>query len=107
MSIGTHPMPPSDMAIDKVGRRSATPDHSHSAAASMAFTGKRVGNSSNGGSGDGSGAHPDAPTCRQTTVSVSAHAAKNGSHLPEKIDARPRRAGNSGKLIARKPRPAF
>ena len=66
-----------------------------------------MGKSSKGGSGDGSGAHPDAPVWRQTTVEVSSHAAKNGSHSPEKIDGTPRRAGNSGKLTALKPRAAL
>ena len=66
-----------------------------------------MGNSSKGGSGDGSGAHAEAPVCRQTTVAVSSHAAKNGSQAPEKIDGSPRRAGNSGKLTALKPRAAL
>src|SRR5271166_5989872 len=95
------------MATDNLGKRTGTPDHSHSAAASRAFTGKRVGNSSNGGSGDGRGAHAEAPVWRHTTVAVSSHAAKKGSHAPEKMEGTPRRAGNSGKLTARKPRSAL
>ncbi len=38
-----------------------------------------MGSSSKGGSGEGSGAQPDAPVCRQTTVPVSSQAAKKGS----------------------------
>ncbi len=66
-----------------------------------------MGKSSKGGSGDGSGAQPDAPVCRHTTVDVSSQAAKNGSQAPEKIDGVPRRAGNSGKLTALKPSAAL
>ena len=39
-----------------------------------------MGSSSNGGSGEGSGAHDEAPVCRHTTVAVSSQAAKKGSH---------------------------
>ena len=74
-------MPPSDSATCRSGKRSGTPDHSHSPAARSAFTGNTVGNSSNGGSGEGSGAHDDAPVCRHTTVAVSSQAAKKGSHV--------------------------
>ena len=45
--------------------------------------------------------------CRHTTVSVSAQAAKSGSHLPEKMDGKPSWAGNSGRLTALKPRLAL
>src|SRR6185437_8979508 len=82
-------------------------DHSHSPAASSAFTGKTVGNSSNGGSGEGSGAHDDEPVCRHTTVPVSSQAAKNGSQRPLKMDGSCSWAGNSGKLTALKPRAAL
>src|SRR5580658_8602413 len=107
MSMGTQPIPPSDMATLRRGKRSGTPAHSHSAAAMRAFTGKRVGRSSNGGAGDGKGAHDEAPVCRQTTVSVSSQAAKKGSHSPEKMEGKPRAEGNSGKLTALKPRSAL
>ena len=84
------------MATARSGKRSGTPDHSHSAAASSALTGNRVGKSSKGGSGEGSGAHAEAPVCRQTTVPVSSQAAKNGSHSPEKIDGQPEPGGELG-----------
>ena len=70
------------------GKRSGTPDHSHSPAASSALTGKKVGSSSKGGSGEGSGAQADDPVCRQTTVSVSSQAAKKGSQAPLKMEGR-------------------
>ena len=95
------------MATFRPGNRSGMPDHNHSAAAMRAFTGNSVGNSSNGGAGDGSGAHDDAPVCRQTTVCVSSQAAKKGSHCPEKMDGKPRAEGNSGKLTALNPRSAL
>src|ERR1700733_13606639 len=89
------PMPPSESAMFRFGKRNGTPDHSHSPAARRALTGKKVGRISKGGSNEASGAQPDAPVCRQTTVSVSSQAAKKGSHAPLKIDGRCRRAGNS------------
>src|ERR1700686_3407261 len=101
--MGTQPMPPSDMATFRSGKRSGTPDHNHSPAASSALTGKRVGSSSKGGSGEGRGAQDDAPVCRQTTVSVCSQAAKKGSHCPLKMEGSFSCAGNSGKLIALKP----
>ncbi len=107
MSMGTQPMPPSDRAMARSGKRSGTPDHSHSAAAMRALTGNRVGRSSKGGSGEGRGAHDDAPVCRQTTVAVSSQAAKRGSQWPLKIDGSPSWEGNSGKLTARKPSSAL
>ena len=100
-------MPPSDRATFSFGKRSGTPDHSHSPAASSALTGKKVGRISKGGSGEGRGAQADDPVCRQTTVSVSSQAAKKGSHCPLKMDGRPSWAGNSGKLTALKPRAAL
>src|SRR5580698_7941229 len=107
MSMGTQPIPPSDIATFRPGKRRGTPAHSHSAAAMRAFTGKRVGSNSKGGAGDGRGAHDEAPVWRQTTVSVSSQAAKKGSHSPEKMEGKPRAEGNSGKLTALKPRSAL
>ena len=105
--MGTQPMPPSDMATASSGNRSGTPDHSHSPAARRALTGNTVGRSSKGGSGEGSGAQPDVPVCRHTTVAVSSQAAKKGSQSPLKIEGNCSWAGNSGKLTALKPRAAL
>src|ERR1700749_3529740 len=107
MSMGTQPIPPSESATCKPGKRSGTPDHSHSPAARSALTGKTVGRSSKGGSGEGRGAQAEAPVWRQTTVCVSSHAAKKGSQAPLKMDGSCNWAGNSGKLTALKPRAAF
>ncbi len=71
------------------------------------MTGKTVGRSSKGGSGEGSGAQPDAPVCRHTTVPVSSQAAKKGSQRPLKMEGSCSWAGNSGKLTALNPRAAF
>src|SRR5580704_8318766 len=105
--MGTQPIPPSDKATLSRGNRRATPDHNHSPAARSAFTGKKVGRISKGGSGEGRAAQADDPVCRHTTVSVSSQAAKKGSHRPLKMDGRPSWAGNSGKLTALKPRAAL
>src|SRR5260370_15955700 len=50
-----------------------------------------------GASGDVDGIFDDDPMCMQTTVSVSAHAAKNGSQYPSAscTDGRPRNGGIS------------
>ena len=96
----TQPMPPSLMAMRRSGKRTHTPDHNQSAAAINALAGKSVGYSSKGGSDDGIGAHADEPVCKQTTVSVSAHAARNGSQWPECNDGRSSLDGNSAKLTA-------
>src|ERR1700678_4108894 len=100
-------MPPSESATCRSGNRNGTPDQSHSPAARRAFTGNTVGNSSNGGSGEGRGAQDDAPVCRQTTVCVSSQAAKNGSQVPLKMEGSCNWAGNSGKLTALNPRAAL
>ena len=89
------------------GKRSGTPDHSHSPAARSAFTGKTVGSSSNGRVGRGQRRPADAPVCRQTTVPVSSQAAKKGSQCPLKMEGSCSWAGNSGKLTALKPRAAL
>jgi hypothetical protein len=49
---------------------------------------------------------PD-PMCRHTTVLVSSHAAKKGSHSPLWMLGRPRTAGISLKHTARAPRAAL
>ena len=105
--MGTQPMPPSDMATCSSGKRSGTPDHSHSPAASSALTGKTVGRSSKGGSGEGSGAQADEPVCRHTTVPVSCAGGEEGVPVAAEDGGQPSWAGNSGKLTALKPRAAL
>ena len=65
-----------------------------------------VGYSSNGGSGDGIGAHPDEPVCRHTTVPVSSHAAGTDPNARECSDGSPTSTALA-KLTALKPRSAL
>jgi len=53
------------------------------------------------------GADDEDPACRQTTVPVSAQAARNGSQWPVCSDGSPSRSGSSGKVTAVNPRPAL
>ena len=80
-SIATHPMPPSAIATLRPGQRTVHPDHSHSVQAcsdswpnSVAASGM-IARSHPGGKSPS----PDEPTCRHTTVSVSAQARRIGS----------------------------
>src|SRR5579875_2045930 len=100
-------MPPSAKATRRPGKRWHTPDQSQSVAATRAQAGNRVGNSSKGGSGDGSGAQPDEPVCRQTTVPVSSQAPRKGSQWPLWREGRFSLDGISAKLTALKPRSAL
>jgi hypothetical protein len=43
---------------------------------------------------------PDVPMCRLTTVAVSAHAARSGSHYPEWMFGSPSTAGFSLNVTA-------
>src|SRR3974390_3076002 len=61
MSMGTHPMPPPDMATAIFGKRNGTPDHNHSAHEMSPFTGNSVGKSSKGGSKEAKGAQAAPP----------------------------------------------
>ena len=80
ISIGTQPMPPSENAmLDARGSASGSRAHSQSAAVTSAFTGNRLVYSSSGAPGERAAVHDDEPLCRQTTVSVSSHARRNGS----------------------------
>ena len=62
-----------------------------------------------GASADVDGIFDDEPMCMQTTVPVSSHAARNGSHQPSLscIDGKPRNAGISENVTARQPLPAL
>ena len=87
-SIATQPMPPSAIATLSSGKRTVQPDHSHSVHAcsdswpnSVATSGM-IARSQPGGMSP----MPDEPTCRHTTVPVSAHASRIGSQCSSKID---------------------
>ena len=62
---------------------------------------------SGGESDDGMRVLEEDPTWRFTTVSVSSHAAKNGSQYRVWMEGRPSFSGFSVKATARKPRPAL
>ena len=79
ISPATQAMPPSDIAIFRSGYFAAQPLHSHSAQDSNAIAWKRVAPSSSIGAPGGIAAKPEEPTCRLSTVSVSAQAAMIGS----------------------------
>lgn len=106
-SIGTHAMPLSDMTIFSSGKREGIPANSQSVAAANALISKSAAMTGGGESFDGTMVCDDEPTCRFTTVLVSAQAAKNGSHLPEYSESKPKASGFSLKLTALKPRSAF
>src|SRR5579871_455931 len=79
ISIATHPMPPSDMAILRFGYFTAHPDHNHSAHAVSDNWPNSVAPSDSPGLPSGWSAIPDDATCRLMTVSVSEQARMMGS----------------------------
>ena len=89
------------------GNRNGTPDHSHSPAATERVDREQRREELEGRTGRSERGPEEEPVCRQTTVPVSSHAAKSGSQWPLKMEGNPSWAGNSGKLMARKPRSAF
>ena len=107
MSMGTHPMPPSENATLISGNRVGMPAHNQSAAVTSAFTGKSDVYSSSGAPGERAAVQLDEPLWRHTTVSVSSQARRNGSQWVVCMDGSPRSTGFSGKLTALKPRSAL
>ncbi len=95
------------MAICSPGWRTQHFDHSHSAHDVSASWPNNVAGSSFIGAPAGKSTTPLDPTCRQITVSVSAHAVRIGSHQSEKIGSIPIRCGCSGNVTARNPRAAL
>ena len=75
----TQPMPPSERQSFRSGKRTGILEYSQSTAANIAQPKNSTPMVSDGAPLDVAGADDDEPTCRQTTVSVSAHAARNGS----------------------------
>ena len=73
----------------------------------MALLKLRVAATAAGASADVAGIRDDDPMCMQTTVSVSAQAAKNGSHAAPCTLGRPRCGGISLKHTACTPRAAL
>src|SRR5690348_8167848 len=106
-SIATQPIPPSDIATFRFGKRTAYPDQSHSAHALNDIWPNIVAPSWIDGASFGIGYIPDEPTCSEMTVSVSAHAAMIGSQYRSKIDGNPMFCGRSGNVTERNPRAAL
>src|SRR5579871_2696012 len=79
ISIATQPMPPSDMAILRLGYFTGHADHNHSAHAVSDSCPNNVAPSDNVGQPSGWSAMPDDATCRLMTVSVSEQARMIGS----------------------------
>src|SRR6478752_10625298 len=99
----THPIPPSERQMRMSGKRTGTFEYSQSTALYMPYAPNRTAGISGGASSDVVGDVPDEPTCRQSTVPVSAHAAKSGSQWPEWIVGKPSLSGASEKVTALKP----
>ena len=78
-TYGIQPIWPSLYAILRRGNRSNTPDISQSVIDIAAFMYVSVEPTAAGASADVDGIFDDEPMCMQTTVSVSSHAARNGS----------------------------
>src|SRR5438874_11123497 len=76
---GIQPIWPSEYASFNVGWRTSTPENRKSVIDMIALLKLNVAPTAGGASVDVDGMRDDEPMCMHTTVSVSAHAAKNGS----------------------------
>ena len=72
-------MPPSDKQTLMSGKRTGIFEYSQSTALYMPYAPNNTAGISGGASSEVVGDVPDDPTCRQSTVPVSAQAAKSGS----------------------------
>src|SRR5437588_8466130 len=88
------------------GKRNGTFANNQSTAAAMLAPNSTV-TASGGAPSDAVGVVPDEPKCRQSTVSVSSHARKNGSQWSEYSDGKPILSGDSVNETARNPRSAL
>src|SRR3954466_1063407 len=91
------------------GNRVNTPDINQSVSEYAALANVNVEPTAGGASADVDGIFEDDPMCMHTTVSVSSHAAKNGSQklFASWIDGSPRNGGISLKHTAWQPRAAL
>src|SRR5471030_1690360 len=103
----TQPMPPSERQMRMSGKRTGTFEYSQSTALYISYAPKRTAGISGGASAEVVGDVPDDPTCRHSTVPVSAHAANKGSQYPEWIVGSPSLSGASENVTALKPRSAL
>ena len=106
-TYGSQPICPSLYASRRFGNCTSFPLKSQSVSDAIALPKVRVSATAGGASGPVAGIFDDDPTCMLTTVPVSSHARKNGSHSPEWIEGSPRLGGISQNVTARTPRSAL
>src|SRR4029078_9142659 len=106
-TYGNQPIWPSEYASFSVGNRTSTPENKNSLRLAIALLKLSVAATATGASPDVAGICDDDPMCMHTTVFVSWHAKKNGSHSPEWIDGSPSLGGISLKHTACTPRAAL
>src|SRR3954452_11471685 len=106
-TYGNQPICPSEYASFRAGKRTSTPEKRKSERLAIELLKLNVAATATGASLDVLGICDDEPMCMHTTVFVSSHAAKNGSHAPEWIDGRPSLGGISLEQTACKPRAAL
>src|SRR3954469_9655429 len=101
---GNQPIWPSEYASFNVGKRTSTPEKRKSESDAIALLNDNVAATATGASPDVAGICDDDPMCMHTTVAVSAHAWKNGSHSPLWMLGSPSFGGISEKHTERTPR---
>src|SRR4051794_19962049 len=99
-TYGIQPTCPSEYAMVSSGKRASVPENTKSSNDPIAFWNVSTELTMNGASGVVPGIFDDEPMCMQSTVSVSWHAAKSGSQMPECTEPKPSGYGFSLKLIA-------
>src|SRR3954452_4880930 len=92
-TYGIQPIWPSLYASLMDGWRTSTPEKRKSLIDDIALPKLNVAATAGGASADVDGICDDDPMCMQVSVSVSAHASKNGSQSPECSGGRPSLAG--------------
>src|SRR5215471_17785999 len=88
-TYGNQPIWPSEYASFNSGKRTSTPEKRKSESDAIALLNDKVAATATGASPEVAGICDDEPMCMQTTVCVSWHATKNGSHSPLWIEGRP------------------
>src|SRR3954452_20732868 len=106
-TYGIQPIWPSLYASLMDGWRTSTPENRKSLIDDIALPKLNVAATAGGASADVNGICDDDPMCMQISVSVSAHASKNGSQYPECSVGSPSLAGISENATACTPRAAL